>query len=55
MAVVAKVSMNTNFDYLGLRDEENKLYRRVSHFLEKNGEKTTIIAIFTDYMYKINS
>ena len=36
--VIGQYYKNTNFDYLGLRDEENKLYKRVNFFLEKNGE-----------------
>lgn len=49
------MSKNTNFDYLGLRDESNKLFKKVSFFLEKNGENKHSLNIFTDYMYKINS
>jgi hypothetical protein len=29
---------HTNFDYLGLREESSKLYKKISVFLEKNGE-----------------
>jgi hypothetical protein len=49
------LSRNTNFDYLGLRDESNKLFKRVSYFLDTNGEKQYDLCLFTDYMYKINS
>ena len=49
------LTRNNNFDYLGLRDETNKLYKKVSVFLEKNGENKHALSIFTDYMYKINS
>jgi protein involved in ribonucleotide reduction len=53
--IIGQLSKNSNFDYLGLRDDTNKLYKRVSLFLEKNGEKKHSLSIFTDYMYKISS
>ena len=49
------IMKHTNFDYLGLREESSKLYKKISVFLEKNGENQHAIAVFTDYMYKINS
>jgi hypothetical protein len=53
--IIGQLSRNTNFDYLGLRDENNKLYKQMNVFLEKNGENRHALTIFTDYMYKINS
>ena len=45
----------TNFDYLGLRNPQNKLYKRVSMFLDRNGENKWSPMLYTDYMHKIDS
>ena len=49
------MSINTNFDYLGLLDEDNKLNKKVQEFLKKNGENSKPLVLFSDYMYKITS
>jgi hypothetical protein len=36
--IIGQLSKTTNFDYLGLRDESNKLYKRVTLFLERSKE-----------------
>jgi len=36
--IIGQLSKTTNFDYLGLRDESNKFYKRVNLFLEKSKE-----------------
>lgn len=38
-----------------MRDESNKLFKKMTFFLEKNNENPHALTIFTDYMYKINS
>ena len=53
--VISQVSKITNFDYLALRSPANKLYKRVSQFLERQGENKYSAVLFSDYMYKIDS
>lgn len=54
-SIVNKVSKVTNFDYLALRTETNKLFKRVSQFLMRQGESKYLTVVFSDYMYKIDS
>lgn len=53
--IIGRLSKTSNFDYLGLRDESNKLFKRVNLFLEKNMENKHSLTTFTDYMYRISS
>lgn len=53
--IIGQLSRNTNFDYLGLLDEDNKLNRKLKEFLLKNGENGKPVVLFSDYMYKITS
>jgi hypothetical protein len=54
-SIISCVSKINNFDYLSLRSPANKLYKRVSQFLERQGENKWATVIFSDYMYKIDS
>lgn len=54
-SILAGLSKITNFDYLSLRSPANKLFKRVSQFLERQGENKYASVIFSDYMYKIDS
>lgn len=52
--IISKVSNIKNFDYLSLRQTHNKLYKRVTNFLEREKENKYSLFIFSDYMYKID-
>ena len=54
-SIIGLLSRQTNFDYLGLREESNKLCKLTTRFLEAQGENKHSLVLFTDYMYKINS
>lgn len=54
-SVVNVASKVKNFDYLALRTSSNKLFKRVSQFLQRQGESPHLSTVFSDYMYKIDA